>query len=69
MSEERVLKQALEERGMNEIEDPILKALSFLYDSYELKFWWFEVFETLRKERTEAKAGAKRQQHTNHHYK
>ncbi|GMI40505.1 hypothetical protein TrCOL_g10999 [Triparma columacea] len=49
MSEEKALKLALEERKMNEIEDPTLKALSFLYGSYEPKFWWFEVFETLRK--------------------
>ncbi|GMI40862.1 hypothetical protein TrCOL_g4331 [Triparma columacea] len=49
MSDESALKMALEERKNKEEEDPTLKALSFLYGSYEPKFWWFEVFETLRK--------------------
>ena len=29
--------------------DPSLKALRFLYESYQPKYWYFEVFETLRK--------------------
>ncbi|GMH49607.1 hypothetical protein TrRE_jg13279 [Triparma retinervis] len=49
MSEDRALKSALEEREANEEEHATLKALSFLYGSYEPKYWWFEVFETLRK--------------------
>jgi len=49
MDDKQALKQALEEREKFEEEDPGLKALSFLYGSYEPKFWWFEIFETLRK--------------------
>jgi hypothetical protein len=49
MSEEKALKEALELRAANEEEHQSLKALSFLYGSYEPKYWWFEVFETLRK--------------------
>jgi hypothetical protein len=49
MSEEQALKAALEEREENELRDPTLKALGFLYEQYEPKFYWFEVFETLRK--------------------
>jgi hypothetical protein len=43
------LEKALEERAENEANNPTLKALSFLYSSYEPKYWWFEIFETLRK--------------------
>jgi len=41
--------KALEEREKLEEADPRLKALSFLYGSYEPQCYWFEVFETLRK--------------------
>jgi hypothetical protein len=44
-----LLEEALARRKENEENNPTLKALSFLYDSYEPKFWWFEIFETLRK--------------------
>jgi hypothetical protein len=43
------LEEALATRKENEEMNTTLKALSFLYDSYEPKFWWFEIFETLRK--------------------
>jgi hypothetical protein len=43
------LEKALEERANNEANNPTLKALSFLYSSYQPKYWWFEIFETLRK--------------------
>ena len=49
MSEEEALNEALAEREEHETRDVTLKALSFLYGSYEPKYWWFEVFETLRK--------------------
>ena len=49
MSEDRALESALKEREANEEKHKTLKALSFLYGSYEPKYWWFEVFETLRK--------------------
>lgn len=49
MSKEQALREALEERVKNEEKDPTLKALSFLYGNYEPKYWWFEVFESLRK--------------------
>ena len=42
-------KEALEERVKHEEEHPSIKRLSFLYENYQPKFWWFEVFETLRK--------------------
>jgi len=48
MSEEKASKGALEVREMNEEKQKNLEALSFLYSSYEPKYWWFEVFETLR---------------------
>jgi len=41
--------KALEERKKHEESDPDIKALVFLYGSYEPKCYWFEVFETLRK--------------------
>ena len=40
---------ALLERAKNEDENPSLKSMSFLYENYQPKYWWFEVFETLRK--------------------
>ena len=43
------LEEALVKRDENEGEDPALKALSFLYESYEPKYWWFEIFETMKK--------------------
>jgi hypothetical protein len=49
MSEEEALEKALAIREKNEEEDPTLKAISFLYGSYEPKRWWMEVFETVRK--------------------
>jgi hypothetical protein len=44
-----LLEEALAKRKENEEKNPTLRALSFLYDSYEPKYWWFEIFETLRK--------------------
>ena len=49
MSEEKALEKALEEREANEKENTSLASLTFLYGSYEPKYWWFEVFETVRK--------------------
>ncbi|GMH93148.1 hypothetical protein TrST_g13736 [Triparma strigata] len=49
MEDAKALKEALNMREEYEKNDPDLKALSFLYGSYEPKFWWFEIFETLRK--------------------
>ncbi|GMI15132.1 hypothetical protein TrLO_g12221 [Triparma laevis f. longispina] len=49
MSKEEALEKALKIREENEENDPSLKALSFLYDAYEPKRWWIEVFETLQK--------------------
>ncbi|GMH50067.1 hypothetical protein TrRE_jg13386, partial [Triparma retinervis] len=49
MAEDQALKEALKEREENEALDPNLKALGFLYEQYEPKYYWFEVFETLRK--------------------
>jgi hypothetical protein len=43
------LEKALEKRAENEANNPTLKALSFLYGAYQPKYWWFEIFETLRK--------------------
>ena len=40
---------ALIERAKNEDENPSLKSMRFLYENYQPKYWWFEVFETLRK--------------------
>jgi hypothetical protein len=44
-----LLEEALVKRDENEGKDPALEALSFLYESYEPKYWWFEIFETMRK--------------------
>jgi hypothetical protein len=44
-----LLEEALVKRDENEGKDPALKALSFLYESYEPKYWWIEIFETMRK--------------------
>lgn len=44
MSEEKARKRAIEERESREKEHTSLKSLSFLYGSYEPKYWWFEVF-------------------------
>ena len=41
--------KSLEERAQNEEAHPSLKSMRFLYENYQPKFWWFEVFETLRK--------------------
>ena len=41
--------KAIEERERLEEENPTIKSLSFLYDAYEPKYYWFEVVETLRK--------------------
>eukprot|EP00519_Triparma_laevis_P001961 CAMPEP_0182516702 /NCGR_PEP_ID=MMETSP1321-20130603/40862_1 /TAXON_ID=91990 /ORGANISM="Bolidomonas sp., Strain RCC1657" /LENGTH=595 /DNA_ID=CAMNT_0024724333 /DNA_START=1 /DNA_END=1786 /DNA_ORIENTATION=+ len=49
MSTEQALREALEEREKNEEKEPTLKSLSFLYGNYEPKYWWFEVFESIRK--------------------
>ena len=49
MDEEEALQAALKCREENEEADPTLKSLSFLYAAYEPKYWWFEVFETIRK--------------------
>eukprot|EP00519_Triparma_laevis_P010367 CAMPEP_0182498006 /NCGR_PEP_ID=MMETSP1321-20130603/6353_1 /TAXON_ID=91990 /ORGANISM="Bolidomonas sp., Strain RCC1657" /LENGTH=1411 /DNA_ID=CAMNT_0024702007 /DNA_START=67 /DNA_END=4302 /DNA_ORIENTATION=- len=43
------LKKALEIRSGYEKDDVTLRALGFLYSSYEPYMWWFEVFETLRR--------------------
>ena len=40
---------ALLDRAKNEDENPSLKSMRFLYENYQPKYWWFEVFETLRK--------------------
>ena len=42
------VEQAIEERSKHE-GDPEVKRLSFLYNAYEPRCWWFEVFETVRK--------------------
>ena len=49
VSKKQALEEALQGREESEEEDPTLKALSFLYDSYQPKYWWFEIFETMRK--------------------
>ena len=49
MKRSTALKEALVKREENEGKDPALKALSFLYESYEPKYWWIEIFETMRK--------------------
>jgi hypothetical protein len=49
MKRSTALEHALKKREENEEKDKTVKALSFLYGSYEPKFWWFEIFETLRK--------------------
>ena len=41
--------KAIEERERLEEENLHIKSLSFLYDAYEPKYYWFEVVETLRK--------------------
>ncbi|GMI02508.1 hypothetical protein TrLO_g61 [Triparma laevis f. longispina] len=43
------MRRAIEERERREEDDPQIRSLAFLYDSYEPKFYWFEVVETLRK--------------------
>ena len=40
---------SVEERAQIEEANPSLKSMRFLYENYQPKFWWFEVFETLRK--------------------
>jgi len=42
-------KKALKERKKYEKLHPEVLALSFLYEAYEPQYYWFEVFETLRK--------------------
>ncbi|GMI00735.1 hypothetical protein TrVE_jg11097 [Triparma verrucosa] len=49
MSDNAALKEALKIRAKNEEENETLKSLRFLYGAYEPKYWWFEIFETLRK--------------------
>ena len=49
MGAKKALEKALEVRAEHEKTDPELRALTFLYESYEPKFWWFEIFETGRK--------------------
>ncbi|GMH62118.1 hypothetical protein TrLO_g3231 [Triparma laevis f. longispina] len=43
------LKRAIEERERLEEERLEIRSLAFLYDSYEPKYFWFEVVETVRK--------------------
>jgi hypothetical protein len=43
------LKRAIEERERLEEERLEIRSLAFLYDSYEPKYYWFEVVETVRK--------------------
>jgi hypothetical protein len=45
----KAIAKALKEREKNEEDNPSLRSMSFLYENYQPKFWWFEVFETLRK--------------------
>lgn len=49
MSKEEALRGAIEESEKNEEENPKVKSLNFLYGTYQLKYWYFEVLETLRK--------------------
>ena len=44
------LKRALEIRQRLEEQHPQLKSLQFLYESYEPKYFWFEIFDTIRKQ-------------------
>ncbi|GMH93738.1 hypothetical protein TrVE_jg12166 [Triparma verrucosa] len=44
------LKRALEIRQRLEEQHPQLKSLQFLYKSYEPKYFWFEIFDTIRKQ-------------------
>ena len=46
---EKGMKRAIEERERFEEEQLEIRSLAFLYDSYEPKYYWFEVVETLRK--------------------
>ena len=39
------LKEAVEQRETHQD----IKHLAFLYESYQPKFWWYEVFETYRR--------------------
>ncbi|GMH70768.1 hypothetical protein TL16_g05490 [Triparma laevis f. inornata] len=43
------MRAAVDVRKRNEEEHLDIKSLAFLYDSYEPKYYWFEVVETLRK--------------------
>ncbi|GMI45467.1 hypothetical protein TrCOL_g8538 [Triparma columacea] len=36
-------------RSKRETENPSLRQLQFLYETYEPRCWWFEVFETIRR--------------------
>ena len=49
MSDEDALRETLKEREELEEKYPDMKSLRFLYESYEPKYWWFELFETMRK--------------------
>ncbi|GMH85372.1 hypothetical protein TrST_g857 [Triparma strigata] len=49
MGAKEALEKALEVRTEHEKTDPELRALTFLYESYEPKYWWFEILETGRK--------------------
>ncbi|GMH72487.1 hypothetical protein TrLO_g15570 [Triparma laevis f. longispina] len=48
--EKEALRMVLEERERLEEEHPELKSLSFLYDSYEPRYYYFEVLDALRKQ-------------------
>jgi hypothetical protein len=49
VSEKKAKELALSKRAQIEVAHPHVKRLSFLYSAYSPKYWWFEVFETLRK--------------------
>ena len=49
MGKKKSAQLALLKRAMKEDENPSLKSMRFLYENYQPKYWWFEVFETLRK--------------------
>ncbi|GMI40527.1 hypothetical protein TeGR_g4099, partial [Tetraparma gracilis] len=49
LSEEGAKKEALRRRAADEEAHSKLGRMKFLYQAYEPKCWWFEVFETLRR--------------------
>ena len=43
------LEEALKRRAVLQESNPKVRRLKFLYNSYEPRCWWFEVFETIRR--------------------